>query len=198
MGTRRGRRLAVAALVAAAGLLAWLDLNLLRNPVDISPVAPPPGKTAARPQPTPPPATALDKRRPEQLQETAGRPLFNPTRRPVQRAETAAVRAPKVEPAKLRLVGVMKPDDGPPRALIRFADDPTGRWVAEGSEYHGWTLTKVNDGSVIVEAGGRTQELMLFIPPPPQKVAPAPPPQAPPAQAPQEPSDTNAEAKRQR
>jgi hypothetical protein len=196
MGTRRGKRLAVAALVGAAGLLAWLDLSLLRDPVDISPAAPPPGKAAARPQPTPPPATALDKRGAEQFQETVGRPLFNPTRRPVERPEAAAVRAPKVEPARLRLVGVMKPNDGPPRALIRFADEPTGRWVAEGSEYHGWTLTKVNEGSVTVAAGGRTQELMLFIPPPPQKVAPAPPP-VPPAQAPQEPSDTNAEAKRQ-
>jgi len=197
MGTRRGKRLAVAALVGAAGVLAWLDFNLLQVPVDISPVAPPPGKAALPPQPAPPPATALDKRKVEQLQETVGRPLFNPTRRAVQRAEmTAAVpRAPKVEPARLRLVGVMKPDDGPPRALIRFADEPAGRWIAEGSEYHGWILTKVNDGSVIVEAGGRTQELMLFVPPPPQKVAPAPPPALAP-QAPQEPSETKPEAKR--
>jgi len=195
MGNRRGRRLAVAALLGAAGVLAWLDLNLLQGAVDISPVAPPAGKVVVRPQPTPPPATALDKRRPEQLQETVGRPLFNPTRRPVQRTETAAVRAPKVEPARLRLVGVMKPDDGPPRALIRFADEPAGRWIAEGSEYHGWTLTKVNEGSVIVEAGGRTQELMLFVPPPPQKVAPAPPPAPPPG--PQEASGASADAKRQ-
>jgi hypothetical protein len=200
MATRRGRKLAVAALLGAAGLLAWLDLSLLQGPVDISPVAPPPGKAAARPGPIPPPATALDKRRSEQLNETVARPLFNPTRRPMDRPEAVAVRPPKVEPAKLRLVGVMKPDGAPPRALIRFADDPTGRWVAEGSEYHGWTLTKVNEGSVIVEAGGRTQELLLFIPPPPQKIAPAPPPAAPPqaqpAQAPQEPSDTGAEPKR--
>jgi hypothetical protein len=93
-----------------------------------------------------------------------------------------------VEPAKLRLVGVMKPDDGPPRALIRYADEPTGRWVAEGSEYHGWTLTKVNEGSVTVEAGGRTEELMLFIPPPPQKAPPLPAP------APQPPPTPQAEA----
>ena len=36
-----------------------------------------------------------------------------------------------------------------------------------------------NEGSVIVEAAGRSQELMLFIPPPPQKVPPAPPPASP-------------------
>lgn len=194
MGSRRGTRLAVAALAGAAGLLAWLNINLLQSPVDISPIVPPPGKAEVRPQPGPPPATALDKKSPDQLQETVSRPLFNSTRRPVQRTEPTAARAPKVEPAKLRLVGVMKADDGPPRALIRYADEPTGRWIAEGSEYQGWTLTKVNEGSVIVEAGGRTQELMLFIPPPAQKVAPLPP-SAPPT--PQEPSDAKAESPRQ-
>jgi hypothetical protein len=185
----RGAKLAVLALAGAVGVLAWLDYGLLQDPVDISPVAPPPGRAEARLQASPPLSTALDKKAPEQLQETVGRPLFNPSRRPVQRAEPgAAARASRVEPAKLRLVGVMKPDDGPPRALIRYADEPTGRWVAEGSEYHGWTLTKVNEGSVTVEAGGRTEELMLFIPPPPQKAPPLPAP------APQPPPTPQAEA----
>ncbi len=191
MGSRRGTRLAVAVLAGAAGVLAWLDYGLLQDPVDISSVAPPPGKAELRPQYSPKPSTALDKRTAEQFQETVGRQLFNPSRKPVQRTETAARVPPKAEPAKLRLVGVMKPDDEPPRALIRFADEPTGRWIVEGGEYRGWTLTKVNEGSVTVEAGGRTQELMLFIPPPAQKVAPFPPP-AP--QAPQEPSGTKADA----
>jgi len=183
-------------LAGAAGVLAWLDYSLLLEPVDISPVAPPPGRAEARLQASPPPATALDKRTPEQLQEIVSRPLFNPTRRPVERTEpaAAAARAPKVEPARLRLVGVMMTEGGAPRALIRYADEPTGRWIAEGGEYHGWTLTKVNEGSVIVEAGGRSLELMLFIPPPPQKVPPAPPP-APPAQPAQPPPpEANAEA----
>jgi hypothetical protein len=190
MGSRRGTTVAVAALTVAAGALAWLDFHLLQSPVDISPVAPPAGKAEAHAQHGPQPATALDKKTAEQFQETVNRPLFNPSRRPVQRAEPPA-RAPKVEPAKLRLVGVMKVDDGPPRALIRFADEPSGRWIAEGGAYHGWTLTKVNEGSVIVEAGGRTQELMLFVPPPPQKVPPQPPP-APPAT--QQPADPKVEA----
>jgi hypothetical protein len=189
MGSRRGTKVAVAALAIAAGVLAWLDFHLLQSPVDISPVVPPAGKAEARPQHGPQPATALDKKNAEQFQEAVNRPLFNPSRRPVQRTEPVA-RTPKAEPAKLRLVGVMKADDGPARALIRFADEPIGRWIAEGSEYHGWTLTKVNDGSVIVEAGGRTQELMLFIPPPPQKVAPAPPP----GPVPQQPADPKTEA----
>jgi hypothetical protein len=188
MGRAKATRLAVAALAGAAGVLAWLDFQLLQSPVDISPVAPPPGKALSRPQQNPPPTTALDKKSPEQFAETVGRPLFNPSRKPVQRTAVAA-RAPKAEPAKLRLVGVMKADDGPPRALIRFADESTGKWIAEGDEYHGWTLTKVNETSVTVEAGGRTQELVLFIlPPPPPKVVPPPPA----AQAPQEPAETKA------
>jgi hypothetical protein len=200
MGRRKGSKVVVAALAGAAGVLAWLDFHLLQSLVDVSPIAPPPGKTEVRPQRSPPPATALDKKAPEQFQEAVDRPLFNPGRRPVQRSQTAT-RAPKMAPVRLRLVGVMKPDDGPPRALIRFADEPAGRWVAEGEEYHGWTLTKVNEGSVTVEAGGRTEELMLFIPPPAPKVAPAPAPQAPkvgPApQAPQQSADPEADAARQ-
>jgi hypothetical protein len=190
MGSRSGTRVAVVALAGAAGLLAWLDFHLLHSPVDISPVRPPAGKAEAGVQHSAQPATALDKKTAEQFGETVSRPLFNPSRRPVQRTEPV-VRAPKAEPAKLRLVGVMKADEGPPRALIRFADEPTGRWIAEGGEYHGWTLTKVNEGSVIVEAAGRTQELMLFIPPPPQKTAPLPPPAAP--ATPQPPPATEAQ-----
>jgi hypothetical protein len=188
MGSRKGTKAAVAALAGVAGVLAWLDFQLLQSPVDISPVAPPPGKAEARPQQSPQPATALDKMTPEQFRETIGRPLFTPNRRPVQRPETAARMASKAEPARLRLVGVLKPDDGPPRALIRFADEPVGKWIAEGGEYHGWTVTKVNDGSVTVEAGGRTLELILFIlPPPAPKNIPPPPPTA------QEPTDAKAE-----
>jgi len=191
MGRARGTKVAVAALAGAAGVLAWLDVQLLQSPVDVSPVAPPQSKTESRPQQNPQPATALEKRTPEQFPETVGRPLFNPSRRPVQRTEAAARVPPKAEPARLRLVGVMKADDGPPRALIRFADEPAGKWIAEGVEYHGWTLIKVNEASVIVEAGGRTQELVLFIPPPAQKVAPAPPP-VPVPQSPQGPPDPDA------
>jgi len=192
MGRARGAKVAVAALAGAAGVLAWLDVQLLQSPVDVSPVAPSQGKAESRPQQNPQPATALDKRTPEQFAETVGRPLFNPSRRPVQRTEAAARLPPKAEPARLRLVGVMKADDGPPRALIRFADEPAGKWIAEGGEYHGWTLIKVNEASVTVEAGGRTLELVLFIPPPPPPKGVAPPPPAPPEAA-----DPNAGAPRQ-
>ena len=199
MARRRGTNLVVAVLAVTAGVLAWLDFHLLQTPVDVSPVAPPPARTEVRPQRSPPPATALDKKTPEQFQEAVDRPLFNPGRKPVQRSQTAT-RAPKMAPARLRLVGVMKPDDGPPRALIRFADEPAGRWIAEGDEYHGWTLTKVNDGSVTVKAGGRTEVLMLFTPPPPLKVAPVAAPKVAPAptpQAPQQAADPEADTAQQ-
>jgi hypothetical protein len=175
MRSGRGTRLAVAGLAGAAGLLAFLDYHLLQSPIDISPVAPPVQK-ADLPHPgSPKPTTVLDRKKPEDFQATVSRPLFSPNRRPVQRGETAGGQ-PKAETAKLRLIGVIRPEDGPPRALIRFGDELTGRWIEEGGVYNGWTLTRVDENSVIVEAGGRTQELKLFLPRPPPKepVGPAP------------------------
>ena len=107
-------------------------------------------------------ATALDKKTAEQFQETVGRPLFNPGRRPVQRDEAAA--EPQAGPAELRLIGVMKSASQPPRALLRSANEANGKWIDEGAEFNGWKLRKVNERSVIVQSGSRSQELMLSMP----------------------------------
>jgi hypothetical protein len=163
MQMRRGTKLAVAALAATAGLLALLDYHLVQSPVDIAPIAPPAGKAdVPRPQSLEP-ATPLDRRAAEHFRETVGRPLFNPSRRPVRRAEAKAAQ-PKAAAGKLRLIGVMRLEDQPPRALIRLGDDPRGRWIAEGAELDGWKLTKVTDRSIVLQAGGRSEELELFIP----------------------------------
>jgi hypothetical protein len=163
MRMNNGTPLGVAALAGAAGLLALLNLHLLRSPVDISPIAPPPGKAGAPRADKLEPATALDKKAAEQFQETVGRPLFNPNRRPVERKDTAAAE-PKTEASDLRLVGVMKAPDRPPRALLRSANAPTGKWIAEGAEINGWKLRQVNERSVILQSGARSQELKLATP----------------------------------
>ncbi|MBO0766166.1 MAG: hypothetical protein J2P50_16470 [Hyphomicrobiaceae bacterium] len=151
------------ALVSVAGLLALLDLQLLQSPVDIAPIAAPIlSADAPRPESLEP-ATPLDKMSAEQFREMVGRPLFNPSRRPVQRNEAAAGQ-PKAASSKMRLIGVMKGEDRPPQALIRLGDDPRGKWITEGAELDGWKLSKVNDLSVILEAGGRSRELKLLIP----------------------------------
>ncbi len=109
------------------------------------------------------PATTLDKRTAEQFRETVGRPLFNPSRRPVQRKETAEA-GPSATVSDLRLVGVMKTADRPPRALLRSPNQPNGKWIAEGAELNGWRLHKVNERSVVLQSGARSHELKLSPP----------------------------------
>ena len=109
------------------------------------------------------PATALDSKTAEQFQETVGRPLFNPNRRPVERKE-AAEAGPNAGVGDVRLVGVMRAADQPPRALLRSANASNGRWIAEGAEFNGWTLRKVGERSVVLQSGARSQELKLATP----------------------------------
>jgi len=160
MQVRNGTRRVVAALAGAIGLLVWLNWYLAMSPIEISAVAPPTDKADAPRLGNGQPATALDKKTAEQFQETVGRPLFNPNRRPVQRHATTT-KEPKLESSELRLIGVMKSANQPPRALIRLANEPTGKWIAEGAEFNGWKLRKVNERSVVVQAGDRLQELNL-------------------------------------
>ena len=58
----------------------------------------------------------------------------------------------------------MKAANQPPRALLRSANEPNGKWIAEGGEFNGWKLRKVNERSVILQSGGRSQELQLAVP----------------------------------
>jgi hypothetical protein len=160
MRARSGTRLGLAALTGAVGVLSLLTAYLFLTPIDTSPIAPPADKAEAQSLARAELATALDKKTPDQFRETVGRPLFNPTRKPVERAQVAAGR-PKAEPVDLRLIGIMKVPNGPPRALLRSADEPTGKWIAEGAEIAGWRLKKIDDRSVVVQSGARSEELIL-------------------------------------
>ena len=64
----------------------------------------------------------------------------------------------------MRLVGIVRQDGEPSRALIRFANEPAGKWIAEGEEANGWVLRAVNEHSVVLEGGGRFHELQLNLP----------------------------------
>jgi hypothetical protein len=160
MRTRRGTRVAIGLLAGVAGLLAALDFHLLQSSVDIAPVPPAARKDEARLPGVPEPVTSLDKKTAEQFRETVDRPLFSPSRTPVQRKQTVAAEEPGAR-SKLRLIGVMRLGDEAPRALMRFGDEPTGKWITEGAEFRGWRLRKVKARSVIVESGPRSQELTL-------------------------------------
>ncbi len=163
MRLSNGIRLSVAAPAVAAALLALVSLQLLRTPVDISPVAPSAGKVDAPPPGSVEPATTLDKRTADAFRETVSRTLFNPSRRPVERKESAED-GPGVAVSDLRLVGVMKSADRPPRALLRSPNEPTGKWITEGAELNGWKLHKVGERSVVLKSGARSHELKLAPP----------------------------------
>ncbi|HEX5958187.1 MAG TPA: hypothetical protein VFY92_05965 [Hyphomicrobiaceae bacterium] len=143
-------------------MLAVLDLHLLQSAVDISPLVPSGGRPELEPLQAQTPVTALDKKTAEQLAETVSRPLFDPSRRPVQRAEAVASPERTAEPpSKLRLIGIVRFADQPPRALIRFAGESMGKWLAEGAEHKGWRVSKVNARSVMVQSGKQAHELTL-------------------------------------
>jgi type II secretory pathway component PulC len=173
MKDRKAARLVVSALAGVIVVMALLNWYLVQNPVDISPVGPSTGKVDLPRPGDSELATALDKKSVSQFQETVNRPLFNPSRKPVQRDKVAA-KDTNAEPSDLRLIGVMKSGDQTPRALIRFANAQTGKWIAEGERFDGWRLRKVNALSVVVEADGRSHELTLSTPRPTRDDSPGP------------------------
>lgn len=146
-------------LAVLVGLLVLLNLYLLQSPIDTSPIPLAAGKIEAPNRSASDLATALDNKSAAQFRETVGRPLFNPSRKPVQ--QDSAGKDSQPEAVDMRLVGVMKSGDGPPRALIRFGGEQTGKWLAEGEEHNGWRLRKVEARSAVVEGGGRSLELTL-------------------------------------
>jgi hypothetical protein len=81
----------------------------------------------------------------------------------VQRKETAED-GPRAAVSDLRLIGVMKSAGRPPRALLRSANEPTGKWIAQGTELNGWKLLEVGERSVVLQSGPRSHELKLIAP----------------------------------
>ena len=159
-------------IVAVLGAVNW---HMLHGAVDISPIAPKPGHAGAPPPSSVDLATPLDKKAAAQFGQVVERPLFNPGRKPVKR-ETAAATDPDTPPGDLRLIGVMRAGDQPPRALIRTANAQTGKWIGEGEEFDGWTLRKISARSIVIESGGRSHELGLAMPRRTSEDAPSPEP----------------------
>ena len=159
-GRRDTNTLLVALIGSVVGVLVLLCAYLLQAGVDISQIEPESQKLEVRKDGTSDLTTALDKKGIAQFRETVSRPLFNPDRRPVQRDRAQAVDTAAAA-GDMRLVGVVKLDRQPPRALIRLTGEASGKWIAEGEQVGGWKLRQVNERSVIVESGGRQHELTL-------------------------------------
>ena len=152
-------------LSAVCALLALVCAYLLATSVGTSPILPgaPLGGTGEQTRAGL--ATPLDAKPVSEFRETVQRPLFNSTRRPVDRPKTARAQGPAEAGSALdmRLVGIVKPGNAPNRALIRSADETNGKWIAEGEAFNGWKLRSVKDRSVIIEAEGRSHELTLQV-----------------------------------
>lgn len=151
-------------LAGACAILAFFAVYLLVVSVDTSPILPGAPLGGVGEQPGGGLVTPLDGRPVGEFREIVQRPLFNSTRKPVDRPK-AKVEAPAQAGSHLdlRLVGIVKSGNGPARALIREGDQATGKWISEGDTFGGWKLRSVKDRSVIVEADGRAHELILQV-----------------------------------
>jgi len=152
-------------LAAACAILALLTVYVLATGVDTSPILPGTALSGGGEQLGGGLVTPLDGKPVGEFRETVQRPLFNSTRRPMERPKTAKAQGPAETGAHLdlRLVGIVKTGNAPARALIREGDQTTGKWISEGDTFNGWKLRSVKDRSVVVEANGRAHELMLQV-----------------------------------
>ena len=165
-GQQRSRLPALLAIAACLGL-ALLNWRILNMGIDTSPVAPGTGGEAALAQVeglTAEPDIAANSAFPETLE----RPLFRANRRPPdpKKPDVAAARPSQPQiaaklPDGLALVGIIK-EGGVERALLRTHGSEQGQWVGIGYVLDGWRLSRIDNGSVIFEAGGQKQALSLF------------------------------------
>ena len=97
------------------------------------------------------------------------RPLFSPTRRPIEAtAELVAVPEPvealptpeMSEQPNVGLGGVLGSIDER-KALILFEDSPA-RWLRLGDDVDGWKITDISDKTITLSSDTRTFRLELF------------------------------------
>jgi hypothetical protein len=151
-------------LAGACAILAFLTIYLLVASVDTAPILPGAPLGGGGEQTGGGLVTPLDGKPVSEFREIVQRPLFNSTRKPVDRPKAKAEGPAEAgSPLDLRLVGIVKSGNGPARALIREGDQATGKWISEGDTFGGWKLRAVKDRSVVVEGDGRTHELTLQV-----------------------------------
>ena len=151
----------------AIGLLsgiAWLGMSMATDPlVETGPARSgpasdrEPGKSTA----------ALSERNSNRgaavFQQSIERPLFVAGRRPPPSPDTREDAAGAPNGTGLSLVGVMQDGSGPPRALIRWPDQPS-TWVGVGEQVRGWRISTIDGTRVVIEGTGGRQELSLYRP----------------------------------
>ena len=160
-GVGSARTLKVTALVGAIAVLSLLDWHLYTTALDIAPLAPDTRAAASNEAKEVDLSTPLDDKPLIGFEETVQRPLFNADRKPIVRNKEVAAAAPQPLSTGMQLVGIVKSDATPGRALIRFPGEPVGKWVPEGETINGWHVTSVKTVSIVLEGNGQTHELKL-------------------------------------
>jgi type II secretory pathway component PulC len=146
-------------LLSAIAVLSLANWHLYTTPIDVSPLAPPSRSSASTEAKDLELSTPLDNKPSIVFEQTVQRPLFNADRKPIERSKQAVEAPVAALNTGMQLVGIVKSAGAPGRALIRFAGEPTGKWVPEGETVNGWRLTTVKTVSVVLEGNGQTQEL---------------------------------------
>ena len=95
------------------------------------------------------------------------RPLFSPSRRPVNVAPELASTEPAAqtdsEPAPAYLIGGVIVSPGLHKTLLRKQPRETGRWLKLGETTdEGWTVALINSDGVTFARGGRKVTLSLY------------------------------------
>lgn len=165
------RKLALFGVIAALGLLNW---QIWTKPQDIRPIAldhsasTPKATSGAIPSADPKPARA------KVYTETLARPIFRADRKPfvaaveppppvIEEAVEAPQAAPPVEPPQgLKLVGVMRDNDGQDRALVRSAQTPAAAWLGVGDEIDGWRVSEITQSGMTLSADASSVTLNLY------------------------------------
>ena len=166
-GPARARRGAALLLALLVGVLAYVNWQVARTELDISPAAADAGAPVAafpplalEPPAEPPALSDFD--------EIVRRPLFTVARRPPEApaesapeaaAEPAAAEAEAPLP-ELQLVGIAI-DGGNRQALLRTTGAGE-EWVSEGDSVAGWRLERVAADGVVLGSGEARQELSLY------------------------------------
>ena len=159
-------------LLSATLGLAALNLQILRTPVDVSPIAPGggaalvdahTGEITTPPHRSPPPV----------YRETLARPIFRADRKPFVAAVEpppppveVSVQAPDAPPAQppegLKLVGVMRDGEGRDRALVKSAQSPSASWLEVGDEIDGWQISEITQSGMTLSADAASVTLNLY------------------------------------
>ena len=161
------RATVIIVLAASATGLVMAIYDIQRSAVETSPIVPVRRTSSALPVHQTSLSPPLASQTPANFSEIVTRPLFWPSRRPI---DPTPPPAPPIEtaspvnepvPSGLRLAGIINDGEVRRRALLVWPGQPAGQWLHEGADMAGWRLLKIERFGVQVSTGSRIERLDL-------------------------------------